>query len=317
MLAAKKSEWVAQGTMTAKGSKHSIDAADSEGVAQFGCYVVALVDVLGQASELAKWNHVPDSLDLQSDWLTAVRASMGRVQLLREQFEKRLVEFKQVLMGHEGASYRSAPPEEQRQFNEFKSFSLCHRHFSDTVLFYSPLMNEHGYLQVSSIAGFLVTCGGLVLEGLARKIAFRGAIDVGVLSTFPSGDPYGPALARAHCLESKKAQYPRIVVSPAVVSYLDWIEKQPGGDAATRAISAGATWCRGFIGEDDDGEVIVDYLNGSLAAVGGYPAEWRPTQQRAFEFASNELRRFQNEGNEKLVKRYERLVAYFRGHGSQ
>lgn len=302
--------------MTAKKHEDGNRADDPTDAAMFGWHVVALIDILGQSSQLAKWDFVPDSLSPQSEWLEAVRASLGRVLSWREEFEKQFAEYEDPLMGHKGARYTSAPAAEQRQFDEFRQHSLNHAHFSDTLIFYSPLMNKHGYLQVGNVAGFLITCGALLLAGLAGKTVFRGAIDVGMLSRFPAGDPYGPALAKAHHLESKVAKYPRIVVGSGLFSYLDAIEKKSGTDAPTRAIQAGAAWCRSLIGKDDDSQPIVDYLNENFAGLADDSEGWRHVQGTAFDFARGELQRFRKEGNQKLAERYERLVGYFNTHGS-
>jgi hypothetical protein len=293
------------------------DPADAPAdFAMIGWHVVALIDFLGQSSHLAKWDFVPQSASQQTEWLNAVRASMVRVQSWRKEFEKQFSDTEEILMGHKGARYRSAPPEEQRQFDELRQHSLHHGYFSDTIVFYSPLLNEHGYLQVSNIAAFLGTCGPLLLQGLATKTVFRGAIEVGVLSRFPTGDPYGPALATAHYLESKIAQYPRIVVGSTLMSYLDAIEKSADEEASARVNKGVAALCRKLITRDDDGHFIVDYLNDTFARAGDDPAGWRHVQDTAFAVATSELERFRKEGDQKLVGRYERLVAYFKTHGS-
>lgn len=65
--------------------------------ANFGQHVVALIDLLGQSSELAKWDFVPTSNSEMERWLTAVKSSMGRVIQWREEFEKQLARYFQTL----------------------------------------------------------------------------------------------------------------------------------------------------------------------------------------------------------------------------
>ena len=167
---------------------------------------------------------------------------------------------------------------------------------------------------MSNICSMIATSGVLMLAALKSKTVFRGAIDVGMLTRFPSGDPYGPALARAHKLESKVADYPRIVIGQGVLSYLDGIERSERRDPAIRAIQALATQCRAYMAQDCDGNWIVDYLNDAFAGAGGDPATWRAHQADGLEFIQAELARFQSSGSKELVARYKRLQSYFQSH---
>lgn len=285
-------------------------------MAMFGPHVVTLIDFLGQSGQLVKWDFSPETVGEVDEWTRAVRQSMGIVMAGREAFEKFFAQYQQTLRASEEKFITGAPVEQRRQFDEYRQASMDHAHFSDTIILYSPLANEHEHWQVSNVIGFLVVCGGLLLESLANKAAFRGAVDVGMLSRFPSGDPYGPGLAKAHYLESKVAEYPRIIVGPTLLSYLDWLQSRPDSDAPTEANRTVATLCRDHITQDTDGCWIVDYLNDTFANAAGNPAGWRQSQASAFTFIQSELDRFKREKNEKLAKRYEALAAYFRSRGS-
>jgi hypothetical protein len=48
----------------------------------------------------------------------------------------------------------------------------------------------------------------------------RGGIELGLAMDIDNDDIYGPALARAYTLESKVAQYPRIVIGEELILYL-------------------------------------------------------------------------------------------------
>jgi hypothetical protein len=300
----------------------SLTAEQRCGMAMFGLHVVALIDLLGQPAQLAKWDSVPQRATETSAWESAVRNTVGRMLMWRDEFNKRFEGYLQTLRNGQEQFALSRPPEVLQQFDEYRQTTIQHQHFSDSLIFYSPLVNEHGYLQVSNVIAMLCTCGALMLEALRRQSVFRGAIEVGVLTRFPAetegcpGDPYGPALAKAHCLESMAAEYPRIVVGPGVLSYLEALRKDAADDSPARANRVVADLCCHHIAKDSDGRWIVDYLNDTFARAGGKPAGWRQTQADAFTFVQAELARFRNEGNEKLLKRYERLAAYFVAHGS-
>jgi hypothetical protein len=65
--------------------------------------------------------------------------------------------------------------------------------------------------------------------------------------------------------------------------------------------------CIGLIGTDDDGVKILDYLGGEARKI--FPFA-QTLIGGAIDFASRELTRFKQEGDAKLVSRYERLLAY-------
>lgn len=300
----------------------SLTETSSDGTAMFGPHVVALIDFLGQSNELSKWDFVPNTVTETAKWVPAVRNTLGRVLLWREEFEKRFAAYLQLLREFEEQFAPKEPAELRRKFDEYRQTSIRRQHFSDTLIFYSQLQNDHGYWQVSNIAGMIVTCGALMLAALNHNTVFRGAIEVGMLTHFPPdpdgrpGDPYGPGLAKAHYLESKVAQYPRIVVGPTLISYLDTTINNPDSDRVAQANRAVALQCRQHLAQDTDGCWIVDYLNDTFANAGGNPAGWRKLQADACAFVGAELARFRSAADAKLTKRYDRLDAYFRSRGS-
>lgn len=308
--------------MTNNEPAPTVDTA-TDGVAMFGPHVVTMIDLLGQSAELMKWDFVPNTIAETAKWVPAVRNSVGRVLLWREEFEKRFAAYLQSLRNFEEQFAPKEPTDLRRKFDEFRQTSIRRQHFSDTLIFYSQLQNEHGYWQVSNVAGMSVTCGALMLAALNHKTVFRGAIEVGMLTHFPpdsdrrTGDPYGPALAKVHHLESKVADYPRIVVGPTLLSYLDMTIRNSDTDGPAQANRAVAQQCRQHLAQDADGCWIVDYLNDAFANAGGNPAGWRKLQTDAFAFVESELARFKSAGDNKLEKRYSRLQAYFRARDGQ
>lgn len=291
----------------------SVDAI-KDGMAMFGPHAVALIDFLGQSSELAKWDFVPSTIAETAVWVPAVRNTMGRVLQWRKQFETGFQAYSQSLRKYEE---QFSQAESRGQLDRFRQTVIAHQHFSDTLIFYSPLYNEHGYLQTSNVAAELFMCGALLLAALNAKTVFRGAIGIGLLSRFPTGDPYGPALAKVHHLESKVADYPRVIVGPGLLAYLDATIKSSDKTGPAQANQAVAAECYRHIARDTDGCYIVDYLNDTFANTGGNAVDWRKMQADGFAFVQSELARFSSSGDSKLEKRYQRLQAYFVLRGSR
>ena len=285
-------------------------------LAMFGPHVVALIDLLGQTHALEKWDHLPSAVTRDHPWVQAVRDSVGIVEFWRNEFQLRLTEF-QGTQDELIERVSAGTPEEQRRLHEqYRKSQLHDAHFSDTLIFYSPLQNEFGFWQMTNLIKLIVASGALLLAGLNSKRVFRGAIEVGMLTRLQSGDPYGPALARAHHLESKVADYPRIVVGPGILSYLDAIDRTEGTDPPIQAIKALAGTCRTFLAQDSKGCWFVDYLNDAFANGGGDQASWQNLRATALPFVEAELIRFRMAGDEELTGRYTRLRDYFASRGN-
>ncbi len=285
----------------------------SPGQVMFGHHAVALIDFLGQAAELAKWDFLPNSPSQAAEFVTAARNMWGRIVRWREEFERLVNQFTSF----------EVPPQylaglSSKQRNELERMRECafrFSHFSDTVVVYSPIENAHGYLTVSGIYAMIAVTGSLLLAALNSRTVFRGAIEIGMAARFPKADLYGPALAKAHHLESRIAQYPRIVVGPTLVSYLGAVQKEVEQDPAARANRQTASLCMSLLGKDEAGCWFVDYLGEAFAALGGKPDAWKEIRQTAFEFVRHEKERFERDNDEKLADRYSRLLAYFVSHG--
>ena len=284
----------------------------ANGMVMFGPHVVALIDLLGQSHLLEKWDYSPSDLTPDHPWVQAVRDTVGVVESWRDDFALQFDEF-QANYDELAEQASIGKPEQQRRLHEEYRKSAMHAaHFSDTMIFYSLLQNEHGFWQMRELMKMIVASGALLLAGLNSRTVFRGAVEVGMLTRLKSGDPYGPALARAHHLESKVADYPRIVVGPGVLSYLDAIDRTQGDDPPISAIRALALTCRTFLAQDSDGCWFVDYLNDAFANAGGDPSGWRKLQADAFSFVQSELARFRASNDTKIAARYVRLATYFK-----
>lgn len=66
---------------------HSPNTDACDGV-KFSHHIVAVIDFLGQAAELAKWDALPNTPREVASFQTAVQRSFGRIMLWRGQFEK-------------------------------------------------------------------------------------------------------------------------------------------------------------------------------------------------------------------------------------
>jgi hypothetical protein len=100
--------------------------------------------------------------------------------------------------------------------------------FSDCVVCSARILAKSNFFPAAYVAAY---AGRLALELLTRGILSRGAITVGKLY-HQEQTVFGPALIEAYELESRFAQYPRIIVPPKVMGQVNM----------TLAIRVGADW---------------------------------------------------------------------------
>lgn len=292
---------------------HATARRDQE-MLMFGPHAVAMIDFLGQTQQLARWDFIPNTPGQVAEWVQGARATIGRIMTWREYVKEYFTKFTSFEIPQSWLHGLSA--DQRAELAKMRETAIEFAHFSDSIIVYSPLQNQYDDWQVGNLYAMIVTCGTLLAAALTAGVPLRGAIEIGMLARFPSGDPYGPGLAKAYDLESKVAQYPRIVVGPGVFAYLDANEREPGDTPQIRANRDHAADCRRCLTQDADGQWIVDYLNDHFANLGGDPAAFRHLRDQAFAFVQAERGRFRQEGNSKLGDRYDRLVSYFKAHGA-
>jgi hypothetical protein len=270
----------------------------------FGRYFVGVFDVLGQSDKLSQWKEVPErnSTSFSDEFLHAIHDTWYTVDKIRTRF-KRFCKRIEIPSAPQHLS-----KEEQAQYCQQTEFEIRTSHFSDTIVVYAANENSSGFLTNAGILGLLAASGNILFTGFLQKIVMRGGITFDISGDFGDGDFYGPALARAHYLEKKIADYPRIVVDDVAVNYLKNNRKNENESLANRGI---AEECLKLIGTDSDGLHIVDYLNAEFSRT---MSEWHEMRTDAFEFVESELSRFRSASQvpekEKLVQRYERLREY-------
>ena len=88
------------------------------GKLMFGLHVVALMDILGQSSELAKWDYLPPTSSPSASWIQAVRNTVGRVMIWRNEFEKRFRDLKAGMDAVAKEHSDSHPDYLRRQFDD-------------------------------------------------------------------------------------------------------------------------------------------------------------------------------------------------------
>jgi hypothetical protein len=266
---------------------------------------VLLYDVLGQSSRLREIKNLPVTASELSSVTALLQETAGTVMRLRDDMRQYYDNVVQPT-----SSLESLPPEHRKLFEDTRKVKLTIRNFSDLTIANVPLIERTGSnIPMTSVFALIGAAASMVLVSLARGTPIRGAIDVGLAINLEGDEIYGPILDRVYRDESEIADWPRIVVGPNLIDYLDTVVQGEENDILS-VISAGlARTCQKLISYDNDGRAIVDYLGPGMKKYLGatLPVE---VVENALNFAEREQHKFDECGNSKLSDRYAQVVEF-------
>ena len=283
-------------------------------------YVVCIVDLLNQSERLQKWPALPRDGRSTPELVEAVDETADTVRDFRELFEGFFEGYGKRKMTDEELGQLA--PEKRREFlrirERIREADLKTRQFSDTFVFYAPDVNSHGD-QTGDVLDRMVGAAAFgLLTGLAEGNPSRGAITVddGTEIEGTENEPsnfYGPAMARAHEMESKIAEYPRVVLTREAVEFANRKGGFSGDTEVERLLVAVHRSQSSLLCTDADGMTIVDFMGEIFQSIVSTMApEYAGLGSRAYDFARSEAARFEQEGNVKLSGRYHQLLHYMR-----
>lgn len=223
-----------------------------------GYYVVCFIDLLGQQDRLRELRSLPDKTNAtqMASFVKALKETYGVVSGTRKLFRNFFKSYSVDRL----RDLSSLTAEQLRQYNKMKSNPMHTASFSDSVLAFTSLANVQNKLPVGGVYSVIAAASSIALLSLAAGHPVRGGIDIGIGMEIEKDEIYGPCLSRAYTLESKIAQYPRILVGQECLNYLNQTRKQDHKDVYSQAGSALAQACLDLLSVDNDGLPIVDYL---------------------------------------------------------
>jgi len=286
----------------------------------YGYYLVAFIDILGQKEAFQGINSVPaeGEGDLKEKLDEAHDQTVHFVEVFRESFNNL---FNGI--SKETESKMKVPDPFKKQFDEMRKVTLKHKRFSDCILAFVPLQTDKYHINaVNGVHAVITSCGAMLLLSLSGEKAFRAGIEVGIGTELENGEVYGPALFKAYNLESKIAQYPRIVIGPELINYLINLSKKnpqmPNQDPKDIELcKITADKCLKMIMKDFDGYNIVDYLGDELKKTFtnpsvSYKINYEEIFERASKFVKEEYQKRKKMEDSKLALRYYLLFNYFK-----
>ena len=278
-----------------------------------GHHVVCIVDILGQTEKLRNWAESPPYGSPQAEFIDALRKTSGTVLALCDIFNNYLSQFSDTSRSEDLMACLTV--EQRKTLERIQDNRLCTQQFGDTFLFYASLANNYGDITMVPMYGMLAACGMVMTLGLASHVPLRGAISVGLGMEIDDGKFYGPALADVHHIESKVAEYPRIVVSDQAIEFakadfrfsanppIEQIREIEQLNQQTGKL------CRALMHKDTDGQMIVNFMGEPMRELALSTRETFPVKE-AYQFVQAERNRFVAAGDKKHADRYRRLLGY-------
>lgn len=148
---------------------------------------------------------------------------------------------------------------------------------------------------------------------LPEQVLVRGGIAGDSALYFEQCGFYGPALSEAHYIESKIAEYPRVVLSDKIINFSNTLVKQANNDLEKRLFFSTNRIIHQFLYRDADNRYCVDFMG---KAVFGYMSaiakihDLKDHVYKAYCHVCNEEEKFLNKDPYKLYPRYKKLRQY-------
>lgn len=272
-------------------------------------YVVAVVDILGQGSQLARWGKPPPRRTPET--LDAIKKSVGTVLGFAKLFDAFRTGLDEVRL----QSTSLFPASMKRLVEGSLRPPVLSQQFGDTFVFFSCLDVEATTRTPCGIESIFGACCAAAVSGLSLGQPIRGGIAVGNGVLLPGGRFYGHPMAVAHHLESKVASWPRVLVDQSVLEFLQ-AEGWSGDTRLNAALRDQARHATRFLVEDDRC-TFVDFAGEAARSL--YPSSEAASNEFSgmIRHCNAQLRAVADASDAKLLDRYERLLAYLKANESR
>lgn len=273
----------------------------------FRQFVVADIDFLGQRRKLCALASYevrdmvrPEASELEDGTFKAVAS-------VRDALDRYLRDRQRLV------SLERLNDEERQAAKEMLDWPIGTQSHSDSLVYHICLGSDP-YKPAAAMLDLLWGVGLIVLPALACRQPLRGGMEFHWAANLTEDEIYGPAPYLAYDLESRVADYPRIVVGDRLLEYLQGVASNGNGDLQRRIARAFAEEALGLVCQDSDGRTMVDFLGerfrkAAEAQLGETTV--RDTVGKAYGFVCDSLEQFAKCGNDKLAGKYKRLKGYF------
>lgn len=225
----------------------------------FGNYCVSFLDLLGQRAALRGQTLLPptQSEEDRTALHRMLRNSVGSIAALQQRAETLI---KSGEPNPDSELRAKIPSEQHALWDEMAKTKITTQRWSDGLVSFACLGDQEIKCHLNNVYSLFTLAGTLCFMGLASKKPIRGAIEIAWGVELHPGELYGAAIARAYELESEVADYPRIVIGPEMLKYLDLQCRNTNTDSFAQVDRELANLCRKMLLQDADGHVFLHYL---------------------------------------------------------
>lgn len=229
-------------------------------------YVAVYIDILGQGEKLSKIKKLPDTEEEKKKFFDFFRETVGAVKELHSSFDEFFKAYNKISPDMK-AFIETHPEEIQEQYYKSRKYDLKSLRFSDTIILCFTLDSESTSAPIHSIYTVLSSAASSFVILLSQGMPLRGAISIGIATELDDSGIYGSILHNLHYLESKKAEYPRIIVGDELVQMVNGFEAQSvtSKDIFGNMNKAMIPRIKRLIKRSDDGLHILNYLDKGIA----------------------------------------------------
>jgi hypothetical protein len=273
-------------------------------------YCVAFIDLLGQRDAMRGQGLFKgfESAEQECAFKSVIRNSVGAIYRLQKSAEDLIAP---ALTPNPNSPRRAAlPPALHAEWDEMQRTEVKTQRWSDGLVCFASLGDLKIKCRMNSVYTIFALSGSLCFMGLATKRPLRGGIEVAWGVELHKGELSGPAVARAYELESEVAQYPRIVVGPEAMRYLEAHAANPGQEPLSLYERDLARLCLSMLARDPDGHWILHYLGETFQNLFTRDNHFK-FYTSARKFIVEQLEQHRGLGNVKLETRYTTLLSYF------
>lgn len=271
-------------------------------------YLAVYIDILGQKNNLRKITSLPKNNEDEKKFSELLKNTAGKVKTLHDNFNAMFeTQTKETKL-----DISKLTPEQQKIFKEARDPKLETLKFSDTIILYFTLNKKENITPFQSVYSALASTANVMILSLMKNTPLRGAIDIGIGTNLKESGLYGPILNNLHHMESKIAEYPRILISNNLVNMLQNGEEDLKNktDHLSNIEKTMINNTKPLIRHDSDSLYILDYMNQPIKE-----ALKKEHYNKILDFIEQEKRSFKE--NKELLSMYNKLKSYIRKYKGQ
>lgn len=271
-------------------------------------YLVGFLDILGQKDKLLGIKALPQNEEEYKSFVKLDQETRGTVMRFRNSFFR----FFKGMYKH-----RPNPPNlTEDEIEKYKTIKERAENlkptiltFSDSIIIYVPLSDDDKAIQVDGILSSALAIAGSFLTSMISGTIFRGGLEIGLACEIGSNEIYGPALLKAHDLESKIAKYPRVVIGDELVHFLQVTVQNPEKGAQSEINQVMAQKSLNLLMIDADGRYALDYLGQEYRDMA--KEVFPDMYEKASSFLEHQFSEIKEKKDTNLFLRYLWLADYF------